>query len=441
MDMWNGTTKSRMLQTLLILLFKCCLDLSYATWISRKYAYLGLTYSLSIPCLIATVPLVLLSAMTAVRLLERGGLSDISVSLLIIIYYLPSATMFALSNHDPGYFLFVTLYFIFLIGLNRVIHFPTYSYGYYQKSDALVYVAIVLSVLMIAISGYYSGFRISINLSEFYDLRSEAREYSMPSVVSYLFNWARYIIPVGILYTVLHRKKGLTIFFSVTQILAFSFNGKKSSLAFFLIALGMGYFYRSRYLKTIPFAFASLGVLGVIEPFVRGGESAIGKFLLRRAMIIPAWLGRCYYDYFSSHGYDFLRGSVLGFLGFESPYGNIPRLIGSLYYKTSNALKEVNANTGMCGDAFANFGWLSLFIYPLMVILILKAMEMCSDGLEKPLIHFIALLCAYMLINGSFFKILLTNGFLVLLPLLFTSVRGRSGTKEVSSTHGDACCV
>ena len=416
----------------MLLLFKICLDVSYCTWISPKYAYLGLTYSFSLPCLIVTVPLVILFSMTAVRLLERARLSDISIALLIIIYYLPCATVLAFSNHDLLYFLFVTLYFMLLVGWNKVISLPDLKYGYHEKSDALMYVTVVLSILMIAISGYYAGFRISFDLSEYYELRFEAREYSMPTVISYLFNWARYIIPVGILYAVLHRKWSLTLFFSVTQILAFSFNGKKSSLAFFFIALVMGFCYRPKYLKLIPPIFGAVSLLGVAEPYVRSGQSAIGKYLLRRVMCIPAYLGHCYYDYFSVHGYDYLRGSILRYLGFASPFGNIPRLIGSLYYKTSSKVSEVNANTGLCGDAFANFGWFSLLIYPLMIILMLKAAEMCSDKLEKPLVHFIALLAVYTLINGAFFKILLTNGFLVILVLLFTSVRGRSSEKGAS---------
>ena len=78
----------------------------------------------------------------------------------------------------------------------------------------------------------------------------------------------------------------------------------------------------------------------------------------------------------------------------------------------------MNANTGLCGDSFANFGYLSLLFAPLVIILTFKVLEWCCQNTDKKIQIVVAVFVAYSFCNGSYFTLLLTNGILFLMLLL-----------------------
>ena len=133
-------------------------------------------------------------------------------------------------------------------------------------------------------------------------------------------------------------------------------------------------------------------------------------------MYLPPLLTSQYYDFFSTNELVYLRDGILGKLGFASPYNElIPRVIGNFYYNSS----DINANTGICGDDFAQFGWVSLIIYPLVRVWLLQLFDYVSSGLNMKLVLLISVLYAFSFISGSMTMILLTKGFLLVCILLF----------------------
>lgn len=405
---------------LVIIIYRIALDIIYKNYIFAEYAYYHFSYN-SDPLLVFFSYVLLLPIIIFVpSLINRGQMTDIVLILQILMYYVSSTSLFCFSTHNIQYALFTFAYFLLLLFFNHYInlsqvHFkgPRTGIG---DTKFFVYLIVALGFLRIVASGLYTGFRISFDLSVYYEYRAEAREYSMPEVFRYLLGWSTTGLTVGLAYSVVKRKRFLTIYIIACTILAFSFNGKKSILFFMLLSIVVGLFYKDKHLNKVPTLFTGLGCLGLIELLIRGSESFICKHFIRRMIFIPPHIGNLYYDFFSDHPFDYLRSSVLRRFGAQSPYGNIPRHIGSIYF--GNRSMAFNANTGLCGDAFANFGYLSLLIAPLVIVLTYKIIERCAINVDNRVKVVVAVFAAYSFENGAYFTLLLTNGMLFLMVLL-----------------------
>lgn len=416
-----------------LLFYYVVISMVFVIWISRYFGYYGFPLSVSYSCLGISFAVVLLASFQTERLFSRWNVSDGVVAFLNIMYLFPACSLFALSNNDFNYFSFVLIYFFLLNVFNEAVQFSGRGITIINKANLFDLSLILLGLGMIAISGVYTGFRISFDLSEVYEYRMQAREYAMPALLQYVFSWTMYLLPIGLMYALARKKMLLSVFLGFCQVLCFSFNGKKSVFFSFILVLLIYYFYEEKDKFKIPYVFCGFSLISLLEVFLRESDAFLAKVFVRRMMYIPANLGYVYYDFFKDNEFDCLRSSILRHLGFVSPYSEpIPRMIGRIYYHAA----ENNANTGLCGDAFANFGWLGAVIYPLLIVLLVKLMEEYLRNVEYRVRILVVFLLSYMFISGSFFKLLLTNGILVLLVLLMIYPTGNNGNKELSVEDG-----
>ena len=422
--------KHPIINLVLIMIYKLLLDYIYKTWISKIFAYQGLVLTDGNQSfyIISLFSSAFFAYICSYHLLRRNTISDMVLSFLILMYYIPGTTLFAFMHNNVGYFVFVTLFFILLLFLNRLIPVPDISVGTNSETDYLKYVVVGLCLVNIGISAVYSNFRISFDFSEFYESRFEAREYGIPSPLMYLFNWSRFILPLSAIYYLLIKRFSLAALISFAQILCFSFNGKKSGVFLFFGAFLIYLVYNKSLLSKIPLYLGLMIGVSTIAIYM-SGWSLIGQYVIRRVIFVPSMLGYDYYDFFSTHELDYLRSSFLRHLGFVSPYESISRVIGYAY-AGENEMGEANLNTGLCGDAFANFGWFSLLLYPLLIVITLKITNACFKGLGPVLAFFVSIEVMYMMMNGAFFKLLLTNGLIVICLVMRRVKRNNLSTQE-----------
>lgn len=399
-----------------IVLYRILLDVLYVCWINPYYDYYGFGYSFSLLDLFLSWVAIFFFMYFIHKAIKRGSLSDLIILFFLLMYYFPACTLFVYYNNSVTYFIYVTIYFFLMVLSNRLMNLSPKK-RYICSTNKWFNCALwILALVVIVLSGLYTGFRISFDLSEFYELRAEARSYSMPTIFSYLYSMSMQIIPIGLLYALYSKKRMMTIILFVSQLLGFSFNGKKSVLFLLFLIIAIYLFYRDTYKEYIPVAFAGVSVFAYIETIFRAGNSFIAKHFVRRMMFIPAYLGKEYYDFFGTNGFDYLRSSILRRFGLESPYTvGIPQTIGQYVYSNS----ETNANTGLCGDAFANFGWLSLLLYPLLLVTTFKLLEKAMGAMDKRLIVAVAFVMSYTFMSGSYFTNLLTNGVILFIVLMF----------------------
>ena len=86
---------------------------------------------------------------------------------------------------------------------------------------------------------------------------------------------------------------------------------------------------------------------------------------------------------------------------------------------------EMGANTGIVGDDFAQLGWLSLLLYPLLRVKALNwGLDRVREFMSDKLSILICFMFAFSFISGSFFSILLTGGYLIITLLFFSMKKG-----------------
>lgn len=405
-----------------LLIYYILLCIIYDKWIAVKYSNTGFSSNFSLSCFLISWFVIIVASYVTVMFIERDKISDIIVAFLLILYLFPQSVLFAYSLNNYSFYMFVVLYFFILCILNWKMKLGKKRLRIKERGNLFETIIVVLGLLMILISGVYSGFRLSFNMSDYYEYRFEVRELAMPTIFRYVLNWARMLIPIGFTYSFIKKKRVLVAFTCVAQMLCFSFDGKKSGLFMFALALLIAVFYKHVYKKHIPGLMSLITASALVETIFRDGESFIGKNIIRRMMFVPSYLGWAYYDYFSQHEFDYLKSSILRWFGFKSQYGEgIPRIIGGLYYITSSG--SANANTGLCGDAFSNFGWASVLFYPIAIILVLKLLDKYMDGIDERIQLIVSISVAYTFINGSFFSVLLTNGILLMIVLFIVMPR------------------
>lgn len=415
----HGTiTKNKARNIILLMIYYFALILSYLYWLSPRYSYMGFVSSGSVPCAVIGVIAAFALSCAASNLIERGRCSDLMILFLILLYFFPQIVLFAHCLNDYVFFAFVVCYLALLLLFNRLIELRTRRFRVNESMDLFIVAVTLLGAFMLALSGRYAGFRISFDLSDFYEYRYAVREMMLPTVARYLFSWTKQFLPIGLVYAIIRKKWGLAAFMSLSVVFCFSFDGKKSVLFMFFLALVIGFLYKRKYIRSFPLFMIGLNAAIMLEKLVRHGDSFLGKHILRRLMFIPARLGWSFYDFFSVHELDYLRSSVLRRFGFQSPYSDsIPRII-AIANNSYNSRGVSNANTGLCGDAFANFGWASVLIYPLMITLVFKLLEKYLCDLDERLQVIVCITVSYAMLSGAFFTVLLTNGVLLMILLL-----------------------
>ena len=410
---------------IVLIIYRIFLDVIYVNYVNPVWQYYHFNLDFNYGYTIISYFLTFLMSISVAPLIRRRKLSDITLLLLIVMYYIPYTSLFSLCSHDVEYMVFVTVYFLIMIVANFVVNtreLPTLKIGNVNFSDSKIFMLLIilLGVIIIAISGIYTGFRISFDLSDYYEYRAEAREYAMPEVLRYLYSWSQVGLNVGLVFSLTRKKKALSIYIILCNIFAFSFSGKKSMLFILILTIIISFFYNeNRHLRKIPLYFLGVSGAAIVEMVIRGKDVFIAKHFIRRLLFIPPLMGTLFYDYFSVREKDYLRSSVLRRFGFVSPYGEkIPRLIGSVYFPNVGGALAMNANTGLCGDAFSNFGFWALLFVPVVIILTFKIIEMCVGSYDKKMIMVISILTAYTFINVAYFTTLLTDGFIFLCILM-----------------------
>lgn len=89
-------------------------------------------------------------------------------------------------------------------------------------------------------------------------------------------------------------------------------------------------------------------------------------------------------------------------------------------YGTNTTLTSARANNGLWGDAFRNFGFVGMLIYPFLLMFIIKVVINSMDRQRDSVKMFVILLLVWSSINTSFFTWLITGGIVFLILILKT---------------------
>ena len=423
--------KNTFIILILITLFRLMLDWCYFHVITIQYGYSGFinnrsfyTTLLSWAILLAYLPVIY-----ALQSTKKNHGSNLILLYWYLVSFVPCTTCICAGIFDSSSLIYICIFWMTMFVLQRRLQKKSlrsrqFVFGRLRLNDRVILLIGLFSVaITLFVSWRYTHFRMNFGLFNVYDLRLEAREFSMPRLLKYLFTWTRAINPVLFGYCLIHRKRALATLFFMTQMLSFGIDGMKSVLFMPFLMIGVILAFRFGYtLKhfkmLIIIGVVSLSVLAVLEVLLLK-RNLIISVVIRRMFFLPNYLHECYLEFFRSNTPDYFRSSFLRWFGFKSPYttnaAGITYIIGERYFGNANA----NANNGLISDAVTNFGNAGAVLMPCLFAVFLWMFDRCTAKLDPRFVSVASLYCAFSIMSTFLSKALLTHGILVLM-LLFT---------------------
>lgn len=204
-----------------------------------------------------------------------------------------------------------------------------------------------------------------VSLLEVYDVRYEfvTTIAETSSFIGYSAGWLTYAIGPSLLAIgILKRKLLLAAMGLFIELLMYSAAGFRVSLMIIFLVVGLilllRLYHLSRFGAVLIWSFVGLVLVSLAIGVIF--ENAYVPFLLvGRPILMPGILTGLYYDFFNQGPKVLLSHSVLRTL-FEYPYDRLPPfLIGIAYFNNPNT----QANASVWADAYANFGYLGMFVF------------------------------------------------------------------------------
>lgn len=415
-----------------IVLWRIMLDVVYPLFISQKWSYSGLTAEFDSTRYAFILVIQLISLPFAANMVARRSLSDIGTLLLYLISFMPGLTVIAFIPLSPEFISSFCVFWTILFVANALMPFLGFRRNFQINTHLVIGAASVFcSLLVLYVWARYTGFRINMDLRIVYELREEAYEYNMGTLMTYGFAACRALVPVMLGYSLANRRRLLAAWLICLTVIIFSVDGIKTALYSSGIVILMYFLFRrggspSKFI----YGVVVLGTVGILLSLL--GNDFVFDSLLRRIMYLPNYLATQYFEFFSVNEPDYFRQSFLRNFGFVSPYStSIAVIIGELHYVGGNA------NSGLLADAFTNFGMAGPIILPLMVVALFRLLQACAEGLPVFLSYSCIFLVIWHLVNSFIFTVLLTHGTLAMCLLTYFLPRKRPLQQELFERFTD----
>lgn len=410
---------------ILLTLYYCLLFWIYGNNITDRWSYKGLVNQFSEIRFYLSILGVALTIFTYIVIDKKTLPSALVMNLFSLLFFIPLYVFVAYTKIDNGFYLFLILYQLVLFLVYIFVPFSFRRIIPWNKIYFYIIIAFIL-VANLIINGYYNGFQIKIDLSDVYENRLAVRDMSLPSIVGYIKAFSYFVGIIALMYALKVRNWMLMIFVIVIQLMSFAFGAAKTQFLSIFICLIAFFFYSDKFRLWAPVSLVFILILSIIE-YQYFSSTSITDIWTRRSLFVPAKISYNMYDFFEEPGREFLylRGSILRFLGFDDPYAaqnGFQRMIGSLY----GGSEDTNANTGLLGNDYAQFGWFSLLIFPLLRVYFLRMYDYCAIGIDKRIIVVLSIFIAFAYISGAFFTVLVTKGILLVNYLLYCFPRKNS---------------
>lgn len=417
-EMWRTWNKRPLLiQGLFILLYRVILDFVYVVQIIPTYGYMGfelnlmpLNYMLSWMILLVFIPGILYI------LHQESCTSSTIVTFINLLYCIPTTSYIGCKGCNIWFTMVFIAYWLFLLLFQWKIPLIRLRKLSVAHSRRIFLILTVLSALLvIGVSGYYTGFRFKTNITDVYDIRAEAANYDMPTVISYALSMMTVVLSILIVYWLQQRKWIRAGFLVCIYVLYYSINAQKAVFLMLVLMLFCCIFYRQWMYRFSP-CFMTLGVLGSWVLFRIGVLQSIFDLFVRRMMFVLSYISEQYSLFFSEHPINLFRAGIMRRMGFDAVYSaDFVRVMGE-YIGNPNE----NLNIGAIGDMYANLPvMLGVILMPLILVGCFRMLDMVSRNLSSKITIPMCFLFSLQFTGTSWSTALLTAGYLVLCILFY----------------------
>jgi hypothetical protein len=340
--------------------------------------------------------------------------STIIINFLFIMSYIPIVSIYALIGLPEKFLFYVTIYWLIIL-FGEILFLRNISSIQIRPIDSNIAENLLKIIIFFALayglffSYRFNGLRLNLNLEDIYKVRLDFRDVSIGTLNGYLIAWTRLVIlPIGALLSFIKRKYKILLIICIVQLFLYSVDNLKT--VFLIIPVGiLGYlvYQDTKFIRFIK-ALVILNIIAVVE-FLILKTNFISKYIVFRSFYTQATITVDYFDFFSKNTPDYLRQSIFRWFGAESEYSMpITQLISGTYHGTYHG----NANTGMFADAYSNFGFLGVIIYPILFLMLLFLYNAVTRNIENRVLIVLLIMQAIAFTNVSFFNALLTQGVL-----------------------------
>lgn len=397
-----------------VIIFKLLADLFYLTAIVKNYSYYGLNLEVNALRIVVGYLFffLILLRFTVKHIFDKRPSSKLML-FFEIMYFIPGTTFFTFAKVEPGYvFFFIAFYILMLVALhfgNKLIkdkRLVVKEKVMEKKKKIFDIFIITLLVITVFYLLYYNGFQIKFDLSDVYKIRLQVRDMDIPTIINYLRNPTAILIPILLFICLKEKKIVKAIILIIIQLAMYAFGANKINLLSIALAIALAIVSKKQVYAWIFLGLCAILIFGMIYFSINGHLDSITDILIRRTMFTPHKMGYDYFTCFSKLEPDYWRSSFLRFFGVQSPYGEITYFIGK-YNGTFS-----NCDNGLVGDAFGNFGYWSLFIYPFLFFAVFITYNLMCRGIKEEIIIFLSFMYVIVFYDAPFFTVMLTHGYI-----------------------------
>ncbi|WP_180024796.1 hypothetical protein [Acinetobacter sp. YH1901134] len=408
--------ESKYAYLLFSIIWKIILDLSYVLYVGKYFEYSGFLNNFDYSTYILSWILCFVGLFFSSKVINKP--SDFFICFFLHIAIFPLLTFIsfnAIYSYSTVIVVFLSYILIYLycnFKFFKVVRVANVKNG----PIILKYVSFALIGYLIfwyVISGAVNNF--NLDLSKVYEFREINAELTNVGFLAYLNSWVYQIFTVALMCYALLKKNYL--FFGVLcviQTFFFGVNAHKSILfAPLMIYIIYFYFSSTKALSILPLLL-SIMVGGMLVLSFYNPISILPSMFIRRTFFVPAFLTFNYFEFFSNHSFNYWSNSIFkSFLPEIYPEG-VSKEVGN--YLGSGT----NANNGFISSGYAQFGYVGVLIYVLILSYILKFCDYLSEkiGSNWFCICLLIIPIRNVFLSSDLFTTLLTHGLLVSIFIL-----------------------
>lgn len=353
-------------------------------------------------------------------------ISPIIINCLYLMAFVPTLTVYSLLNLSRAFMYAVVLFwFIIFLLCNKAYNFNMPKVienfegfkGRFSRFNDMIMTALFIIVFLYAFITLTSrmGLIFNFELSNVYAIRSSYYLTVSSSIVKKL-NWVAYII--NPLFFALFIKKRYWINFSLSlflQYYLFSATGLKAYLFVLVWVAVLMVLVRLRHSYIYLIAFIALVTLGSTLAYWVLDIHIITGLFVRRTLLLPARLSFYYHSFFSTHPYICLSNDIFKYF-IKYPYKLAPGYEVSIFFFNNPTMNSCN---GIVGDGFANFGYIGMIVWALIISFVFMIMDLLSRNKDKQVAISVVAMSVVALLNSPLMTDLTTHGILLGLIIIF----------------------
>jgi hypothetical protein len=382
--------------------FYVLLGVLYVRDIAPIWGYEGYVYNEpSLPKEIGGFVLLLLM-LGLILFMRLSGFMYAVVSVFVFLCFIPNVVLFVNMDDSPKVLLSYITFILILIFLGRV------NLGLKVKViDRKWQIGILLGLIGVLFIPFFIVYRFNFNYSVFllgeevYDVRFAAREKGN-ILTDYTYSWlTNILLPIVLVLSIHYKKRMIFSLCILGLIYLFLCNAMKSvflSIPFLILFYNWTYEKKILILNSIFVGYCAVSFFA---------QNLLISVFVNRTFFITGLMNRFYFEFFENKPIYLSSSIFRKFIDY--PYQETPaRLIGGIYVGNY----EANANNGIPGDGYMNFGYLGVVIFAIVIAGIFAYLNSLKISNKFFGVIFVTIST---LLSTELFTSLMTHGILVLL--------------------------